>query len=504
MKFFFILFLVFLTNELYSQNTLTGLRRERLDSLFQELQTNNLFNGGVLISEKGKVVYQHFAGYANMKTNAPNTDTTSFNIASVSKIFTSIAILQLVEKERIGLDAPVSSYLAGFPFREVTVRHLLNHFSGLPRAEDYERGYIKLHPKEIISDVKLYSHLVAMKDSITVTPGQKFVYNNMNYVLLAMIVESIAGDFIQYMRTNIFNPAGMKTTYVRRPNQPNTMRYVMPGAWETRYLPVDSLDPIRYNTDYHLGGMLGPGNIISNLRDMHSFDKALSKGKLVSLSLLHEAWKVPVLKDGSLLLGPSKHTYGLGWNILYPDKYRDTVVFHDGNIPGINSIFYKNLTKDQTIIWFTNAESPGFFQKIYSIAYILNDQPAMQILKTGKKKSVVNAYAKVLVNEGIDKAAIVLNELMADTANYYMNELQMNSLGYDLYFKPDFAGHNELALEVMKINTLLYKSANSFDSYGDVLMWTGKKQEAILAYKRSLLLNPNNSNAKKGLAILEK
>jgi CubicO group peptidase (beta-lactamase class C family) len=492
-----------LSGELCSQSTLTGVRRERLDSLFRELKTDNLFNGGVLISEKGKVVYQQFGGYANMATKALNTDTTLFNTASVSKIFTSIGILQLAEKKLVDLQAQVSSYLKDFPFHTITVRDLLNHFSGLPRAEEYETAYIKLHPKEVISDAKLYAHLIAMKDSISVTPG-KFVYNNMNYVLLAMIVERVAGDFRQYMRKNIFEPAGMKTTYVRRPDQPNTLRYVMPGAWETRYLSVDSLDPIRYNTGHHLNGMFGPSNVISNLRDLHAFDIALSKGKLLSLTLLHKAWKVPVLKDGSLFLGPSKHTYGLGWNILYPDKYGDTVVYHDGNIPGVNSIFYKNLTKDQTIIWYTNAESPGFFQKIYSIAYILNDKPALQILKTGKKKSVVNAYAKLLVNEGIDKAAIALNELMADTANYYMNELQMNSLGYDLYFKPDFPGHNELALEVMKINTLLYKSANSFDSYGDVLMWTGKKQEAILAYKRSLQLNPNNSNAKKNLAVLEK
>jgi CubicO group peptidase (beta-lactamase class C family) len=300
MKSFFILVLLFSTVDIYSQNTLTGLRRERMDSLFRELEKDNLFNGGVVIAENGEVVYRHFGGYANMKTKTPNTDTTSFNIASVSKIFTSIAILQLVEKKRVDLNASVSLYLKDFPYREVTVRDLLNHFSGLPRAEDYETGYIKLHPREIISDAKLYAHLVAMKDSITVTPGPKFLYNNMNYVLLAMIVEKIAGDFSQYMRSNIFTPAGMKNTYVRKPHEPNTMRYVMPGAWETRYLPVDSLDPIRYNTGYHLDGMLGPSNIISNLRDMHAFDKALSKGKLVSLSLLKEAQKVPVLKDGSL------------------------------------------------------------------------------------------------------------------------------------------------------------------------------------------------------------
>jgi CubicO group peptidase (beta-lactamase class C family) len=319
-----------------------------------------------------------------------------------------------------------------------------------------------------------------------------------------MIIEKISGlPFPEYMRKNIFIPAGMKRTYVRRPGQPNTARYIIPAAWYPGYVSVDSLDHMRFDTYYNLGGMWGPGNVISSLQDLYAFDEALKKGKLVSPAILRQAWQVPVLSDGTLFIGPSKHTYGLGWNILY-NQYGDTVVFHDGNIPGVNSILYKNLTKDQTILWYTNTMSPGFFQKIYSISNILNGQPVLTIQKTGNKRSVVDAYAKVLVNEGIDQAAITLNALMADTANYFMNELAMNSLGYDLHFKGTFARHDEYALEVMKINILLYKSANAFDSYGDVLMWTGKKKEAIRAYKRSLALNPNNNNAKKNLEILER
>ncbi len=487
-----------------SVGSLSGIRRERLDSLFTYLEANDLFNGSVLISEKGKVIYKRSAGYAVMETKIPNTDTTLQNIASVSKAFTSVAILQLVEKRKINLDSPVSSYITSFPYSEIKIRHLLSHFSGLPRAEDFEQQYKREHPEEVLTNAKLYEHMLQRKDSLSSRPGDRFGYNNMNYVLLAIVIEKISGlSYLEYMKKNIFVPAGMKRTYVRRPDQPNTSRYIIPAAWYSGYVSVDSLDPTRYDTYYNLGGMLGPGNIISTLQDLYAFDQALSKGKLLSLAVLRQAWQPPVRNNGEVFLGPSKHTYGLGWNILY-NQYGDTVVFHDGNIPGVNSILYKNLTKDQTILWYTNATSPGFFQKIYSISNILNGQPALQILKTGKKKSVVDAYAKVLVNEGIDQAALTLNALMADTANYYMNELAMNSLGYDLHFKGNFERHNDYALEVMKINILLYRSANAFDSYGDVLMFTGKKKEAIRAYQRSLMLNPNNTNAKKNLAILEK
>ena len=487
-----------------NDNTLSGVRRERMDSLFNVMEENNLFNGSVLISEKGKIIYKRSGGYAVMETKIPNSDTTPVNTASVSKSFTSLAILQLVEKQKVDLEAPVNRYLTDFPFPEIKIRHLMSHFSGLPRPEDFEREYIKAHPLEVLTNETVYKHFLQRKDTLTSRPGDRFGYNNLNYVLLAMIIEKVSGlPFPEYMRKNIFFPAGMKKSFIRQPHQRNTPRYVIPGAWESNYVSVDSLDHLRYNTYYNLGAVWGPGNVISTLQDLHKFDEALKKGKLLSTAVLRKAFEVPILNNGTLFLGPSKRTYGLGWNIFY-NQYGDTCVFHDGNIPGMNTMLYKNLTKDQTIFWYTNAESPAFFQKIYSIANVLNGQPTLQLLKMGKKKSVVQAYAKILVKEGIDLAAIRLNELMADTANYFMNELEMNSLGYDLHFKPTFAGHNELSLEVLKINTLLYKSANSFDSYGDVLMNTGKTKEAILAYKRSLELNPNNENAKKNLVVLQK
>ena len=485
-------------------NAQTDPRIVRFDSLFRYFDSNKLFNGTVILLEKGKLIYNRSAGFAVMENKTPNTDTTLVNVASVSKIFTAIAILQLREKKKLDLEDPVARFLPGFPYPGVKIRHLLSHTAGITRLEDFEKAYIEANPREILTNEKVYQHLLERKDTLQTVPGSKFVYNNLNYVLLAMIVEKVSKrPFNEYMRKKVFEPSGMKKTYVRHPLQPNTPRYMIPALYRQDYVHVDSLHPLIYSTYYHLGGLQGPGNIVTTAQDLVDFDKALTAGKLLSRESLQRAIQPGVLNDGSLLtLGNSKRFYGMGWNITH-DQRGDTNVFHDGSIPGVVAIYLRNLSENQVLIYYENAATPSFPQKVSAFLSILNNATPGQILKTGNKKSVAKEYVKVLMEKGPDLAALSLMELRADTANYFLNELELNSLGYDLHFKGDFKGHNDMALEVMKLITILYNSANSYDSYGDVLMNTGRREEAIRAYKRSLLLNPGNQNAIKNLAKLQ-
>lgn len=489
-------------NCLYAQHTsvFSQEKAARIDSFLTVMHQYDMFNGSMLVAEHGKIVYERSTGYIDLEHKIPNTDTSHFNLASVSKPFTAIAVLQLIQKRKLNLSDPLTKYFADFPYPAVTIRHLLTHTGGLPVLEDFTRQYINEHPDEIITSEKAYAILVALKQPLKYQPGNKWAYSNLGYIILAMLVEKISNmPFATYMKKNVFLPAGMKTTYIRGYASPNTPRYIIPTMYETAYKNVDSLDHTIIYTHYNLGGNVGPSNVVSTLRDLLNFDNALSAGKLLNASLLKEAFTPVILNNGDTFhMGKGPRSYGFGWNVMQQAS-KDTVVFHDGHIIGLTTMLYKNLSKDLSIIFYNNNGDFSPFQYVGTVSRILNDEP---LNKTSLAKSLARIYGEALVNKGIDYATVKFNELKSDTINYYIDELELNSLGYDLG-KANFAGHNELALEVFKINTLLYpKSANTYDSYAEVLAKIGKKEEAISMYKKSLLLNPRNTDGQRALQKL--
>jgi len=473
---------------------------ERLDSFLSVMAQNQLFNGGILVAEKGKLLYTKSFGYADVEKKILNSDTTSFNLASVSKPFTALAVLQLAQKGTIGLDDPVVKYLVDFPYANVTVRHLLSHTSGMPELEKFEQAYIEQHPDELITNETAYAHLLAMKGALRFEAGSKFAYSNMGYIVLCQLVEKVSGmGFAAYLRNYVFIPAGMKNTWVRSAGARNTPRYIIPAMYMTEYKNVDSLDHTKVYTHYNLGGTRGPSNVVSTLPDLLRFDNALTAGKLLRPALLNEAFTPATLSNGKPARMGNGRWYGLGWNIL-DDSSNNKRVFHDGHIIGVVAMLFKNLAKEQTIIFYDNNESPAFFQKIGVVSRIINNEPPGNIPLT---KSLARVYGEALVNRGADYAMAKFNALKDDTAHYYIDELEINRLGYDLLGKQsDFPGHKTLALEAFKINTVLFHSANSYDSYADALREDGKSEEAIIMYRKSLLLNPANSAGRKNLEAL--
>jgi tetratricopeptide (TPR) repeat protein len=271
--------------------------------------------------------------------------------------------------------------------------------------------------------------------------------------------------------------------------------------YQTEYRHVDSLDHTKIYTYYNLGGIQGPLNIVSTLVDLWKFDNALSAGKLISTTLLQQAFTPVVSNSGKVLYVNRGCSYGFGWNVLMKGAGADKIVFHDGHVIGIVTMYYKNLTKDLTILFYDNRESPAFFQKIGAVAKLLNNEPADSIKGT---KSLARVYGQTLVTKGVDAATTLFNELKDDSAHYYVAELELNTLGYDLLGdKYPVAGYKALALEVFGLNTLVFHSANSYDSYADALRANGKTEEAIRMYQKSIALNPRNTDGKEKLATLQ-
>jgi CubicO group peptidase (beta-lactamase class C family) len=477
-----------------SNNEISNEKRNQIDSLLQLMANHQLYNGGVLVALDNKVVYQKFLGYADFENKITHNSITQFNTASISKSLTAVAVFQLIQRKKMKLDDFVSRFLPDFPFDSVRIQDLLSHTSGLPILEDFEKEYIRKHPEEVISTRTAYTHLISRKDSMAIAPGIKWQYNNANYLILSLLIEKASGkSFAEYMRGNIFLPAGMKKSYVRETGMANTKRYMVPAMYLTLGANVDSLNSKVFDTYFNLGSINGAGNIVSTPEELIYFDNALNEGKLISKKYVDEMFTPYKLRNGSAVNLGGGRSYGFGWNVMNDPK-KDRIVFHDGRIPGLRTILYKNLTKKLTLICYDNTDSRVFFLVVASIYKILYGDPLEPVWL---KKSAARYYGEVLIKEGPDAAMVRLTELSSDSSHYFLDERDFNNLGYDLLYRGMAASHKKLALEVFKVNLLLYPGqANLYDSYAEGLLLNSYRKEALKMYQKAVELNPKNEAAK--------
>lgn len=474
---------------------------DKIDSLITLWSDHKTFNGGIVIMQKGEIIYQKSAGYANFEKGILNSETTPFNLASVSKPFTALAIMQLVERKKLKLSDFVVSYLPDFPYKNVSIEQLLSHTSGLPEADQFENIYIQENPSEILSNQKIYDDLVNMKVKPLADAGKKHFYNNLNYILLANLLEKVSKmSFQAYMKKNIFEKAGMKNTYVRERISPNSARYFLPSFYDSTFVNVDSLKNRKIYTDYHLGGTYGDNNVITTLQDMVLFDNALKSGKLLSQNTIKQMYQPVKLASGDLFFTGGTKTYTLGWNVNEKNFAGQFVAWHDGSLVGLTTIYFKNFTDDVTYIMYENKNTPLFFRRFLAISNIID---GLKPADVSLQKSLVREFGITLVQKGSHFATAHFNELKSNP-DWYFQEHEMNELGYQLLLKSDNQKHKELSIEAFRMNTLLFpESPNVYDSYAEGLMTLGLNEEAIMSYKKVIRLNPKNEAAKANLKKLE-
>jgi Tetratricopeptide repeat len=239
----------------------------------------------------------------------------------------------------------------------------------------------------------------------------------------------------------------------------------------------------------------GFGDYVSTTHDLLLFDKALYSGLILGKAMQEVAF-TPAF---SQVDRPNDDPFGLAWQIR-ADASLGKTVYHGGEATGLSCILLRNIGRHQTVILFDNTHSNAH-QVADAALRILNGVPVPQ-----PKKSVTKFYAQALLKEDPTTAKRTLDSLLADTADYAVDEDEMNDMGYalmessNIYELPEVP-HPQAALEVLKTNTELFpQSWNAWDSYGEGLRKAGRPQESIAAYERSLALNAGNESAKKALA----
>jgi CubicO group peptidase (beta-lactamase class C family) len=378
-------------------------KSNKLDSLFSKLAANGYFNGCVLVAEQGKPIYEKAFGYANFDTKQKLDNQTMFELASVSKQFTAMAIMQLHQQGKLNYDDAVVKYLPMLPYTSVTINNLLHHTSGIPEFLAWTDKLVKVDKINYNQDV--LNALANNKIPLNFKPGDKVAYSNTNYVILALIVEKISGmSFSDYLNKNIFLPLDMLHTrvYAQRAVETKISNYAYGYIFNPTKNAFDLNDNMTANRyEYYFDGIVGPYGLSSNTEDLLKWDQALYSEKLVSKAIQEEAYQTSKLNDGKDATF-SNIPYGFGWLILPSLTDEGRRFMHSGGYPGYMTIITRFPDKDRTIIILTNIYNViNLYQLNNAVENILFEKPFQIPEALPFKKSLVLTPAQLKAIEGI-------------------------------------------------------------------------------------------------------
>jgi len=293
------------------------------------------FMGSVLVARDGQVLVSRGYGYANLEWNIPNTPATRFRLGSITKQFTSAAILLLEERGKLRIDDPVKKHLPDAPaaWDQVTIFHLLTHTSGIPSFtgfSDYQSSKMVSSPVE--KTVTRFSD-----KPLEFQPGEKWNYSNSGYVLLGRLIEKISGQtYEDFIQESIFTPLGMKES-----GYDSNMQLIPQRA--SGYSPSPK-GPV--NAEFiHMSIPHAAGALYSTTEDLLRWTQALFGGKLLSPASLEK------------MTTPFKNDYAFGLEVRTSNGRR--VINHGGGIEGFNTMLAYHPDTKLTIAVLANLNGPG-------------------------------------------------------------------------------------------------------------------------------------------------
>lgn len=344
----------------------------------------NTPGAAIVVIQDGRVAREKGYGLADLETKERINPRTTFDIASVSKQFTAMAVMMLVERGQLNYADALSKFFPEFQSdaRQITIRQLLNHTSGIL---DYsliwgESKKLKGNVPRINENVVRF---LARQKQLRFPPGQRWEYSNSNYVLLAQIVSKASGEpFPQFVKKHIFQPLGMNESFVYDKSQ------AARGGRATGYVSQGSgFKPADRNPENYV---CGDGQVNSTIEDLAKWDQALSTEKLVKASTLKEAFAPGELNDGTPV------SYGFGWGL---GRYRGLhFVSHGGDTDGFAAQITRFPEQHFTVIVLSNDEqfTPPFAvaNKIASI-YLADDlkSPVVVQLAPERLSDYAGSYA---------------------------------------------------------------------------------------------------------------
>lgn len=304
----------------------------------QNLHKKYGFNGNMLVAKDGKILYEKAIGWADYLHRDSLKINSEFELASITKTFTGVAIMQLVEQGKIKLTDDVKKFYPNFPYDGINIKLLLTHRSGMMNYVYFTDGVWK-DKKKPMSNTDVMNLIAEYKPARYTKPDTRFHYNNSNFMVLGAIIEKVTGKkYADYMMENVFKPAGMKHTHV----------------YSTTVYPKIPVDVVGHDRTWKysvvqnfLDGPVGDKGIYSTVHDLVLYDNALRKGRLLKQSSLDSAY------TGHNPAVNGHFNYGYGWRMFDGQDGRK-VVYHTGWWHGFRHIYVRDLNKNIVIVFLGN------------------------------------------------------------------------------------------------------------------------------------------------------
>ena len=325
------------------------------------LNEKDCFNGAWLYAEKGEIVSKGVLGFRDPENTLPITEDTIFQLASVSKTFTSAAVMLTVRQGLLSLDDEITKYFPELPYPGVTVRHLLSHTSGIPDYFDDADWFIKIwkEEKRVPGNDEILRFLRETKAKPYFAPGEGLHYSNTGYNLLALLVERLSGvPYEEFLQKNIFEPSGMSSTrccHIRRDGIPfeNFARATVfeDDKWVADIESAEEGDVVAFD------GLNGDDYVYTNIFDMLRWDRALREGKVLTSEEQQIMYTPGRLNNGEDAVYDEDDGlgYGFGWAVGH-DEALGLVVSHSGGMPGVATWFERFLDADRVLVILSNRD----------------------------------------------------------------------------------------------------------------------------------------------------
>ena len=463
-----LLFLVLAFVPAYSQPTLP----QQLDAVVKEASQKQVFSGNALITQNDQILYQASVGQADRDRGILNTADTKFQIGSITKFFTRILVLQLVEAKKLNMSDKISTYLTGFSptiGNTVTIEHLLDHRSGLGSYYDLPSwNEENIHS---ISDIIK----VIQQEKLAFQPGSASKYSNSGYVVLAAIIEKLTKqNFGIVLQNRLFDKIGLKNTgyslvnvamqgkavgyLTNQPNKPNNLRFKIIGG--------------------------GDGGIYSTTGDM----------QLLASSLLHDN---RLLTDESkvklfdVMRSPEAPTT---WQ-AFQEKGRMTIA---GGAPGLNAVFGINRAKNYVMVILSNFDEGSAEQVAMRLSAVMNGKTPEPFEEAGEGGAAGNLYKWLLAND------------KGDFTTAYKDIYKKMGVPLDDDMQLLYAGQRLMQEKRFDKALILYQTYThdfpqivvAWNDLGDVYLAINDKPNAIRCYQKALELRPSNPRATNALKKL--
>jgi CubicO group peptidase (beta-lactamase class C family) len=456
-----------------TEGRLTRLQND-IPTLMQKADIPGL---SIAVIRNGELVWTHAYGVMNADTRQPVTPTTVFEAASLSKCVFAYGVLKLVDEGKLDLDTPLTHYLGndyGVPdprIKLITARHVLSHSSGFPNWREFDH-----------TDTLL----------IHFSPGTKWSYSGEGVVYLSKVVEKITGRSLEdFMQQTVLQPLGMTAS-----------SYTWLGRFDsTKAYRHDGLGKLTGRTEKGSGGLKAiteeanaAASLTTDAADYAKFILALLNGT----GLQKKTWEQMTTPQIRVTNKYPALAWGLGIGLeTMPDG---TWCWHWGDNGDGKAFFMANLSTKDAVVYFANgANGLGIASELLADA-VGGEHPSLKNLDYERYNAPSRLLLKAILADGAAKSLTAYRKEREKDSTRKVPERAMNSLGYTLIQLKKL----EDAEAVFKQNTVDFpQSWNAWDSYAEVWMDKGDTEKAITYYKKSLELNPDNTNAKEQLKKLK-